>query len=87
MVARPVLAQAAGAVTGTIVASKSGRPVADAVILMQGSIVGARSGTRGEFRLATTATGTVTLNVTRIGFKPATAQATVGGPTKEANGA
>ena len=77
--ARPVSSQAAGAVSGTIVDSKSGRPLADALIAVQGTPGSARSGTRGEFRLATTATGTVTLSITRIGFKPATAQATVGG--------
>ncbi|MEO8448887.1 MAG: TonB-dependent receptor [Gemmatimonadota bacterium] len=77
--ARPVFAQAAGAVTGTIVDSKTGRPLADAIINMQGGAAGVRSGTRGEFRLPSTATGAVTINITRIGYQPTQAQATVGG--------
>jgi len=85
LIATPVPASAqtgqAGTVTGTVVDSKTGRPLADATIVVQGTQaqVGARTGTRGDFRLTGLSGATVALRVTRIGYQAATMNAQVGG--------
>ena len=80
--ARPALAFAQAA-TGTVVDSKSGRPLPDAIITNISNTAlnqQARSNVRGEFRLDFT--GTVSLRVTRVGFQPMTVSATAGKPVK-----
>jgi TonB-linked SusC/RagA family outer membrane protein len=70
----------AGVVTGTVVDAKTQRPLADAVIAIDGAASGtARTGVRGEFRLAGLSGSSVRLRVTRIGYQPATQEVSVGG--------
>ena len=61
-----------GVVTGTVVESKARRPLADATVVIEGTTTGARTGTRGEFRLANLSGTTVRLRITRVGFQPTT---------------
>lgn len=65
-------------VEGTVVDSKTGRPLPDATVRVEGTELGARTGTRGEFRLTGLPGGTVQLRVTRIGYQAATASASAG---------
>ncbi len=76
--APPVAAQT-GSVSGTILDSKTGRPLADARVLVEGTNLSARSGTRGEFRIAGVSGAAVHLSVTRIGYQPKALDATVDG--------
>ena len=75
----PAFAQAA---TGTVIDSKSGRPLPDAVVTNTSGTVNqqARTNIRGEFRLDFT--GTASLRVTRVGFQPLTVSATAGTPVR-----
>jgi TonB-linked SusC/RagA family outer membrane protein len=76
-----------GAVSGTVVDSKTGRPLADATVVVVGSTAGARTGARGDFRIANvtgtscrTASGEcATVRVTRIGYQAASVEAPIGG--------
>src|SRR2546427_398302 len=68
----------AGAVTGTVVDSKSGRPIVEASVAVENAATRARTNVRGEFRLAGVS-GTVRLVVSRIGYQPQTVSATAGG--------
>jgi hypothetical protein len=78
---RPVPAQAqAGTVSGTVLDSKTGRPLPDATIVVEGTQSGARTGTRGDFRIANLTGTSIRLRATRVGYQPATVEATVGGP-------
>jgi TonB-linked SusC/RagA family outer membrane protein len=74
--ARPAYAQA-GELTGTVVDSKSGLPIADAQVLVEGTELRARTNLKGEFRLSGV-TGAVRLIVTGIGFQPTTVNASAG---------
>ena len=89
LVQPPTLAAQAGVVSGTVVDSKSGRPLADATVRVDGGDNAARTGTRGEFRLLNVAgtpglaskfgaTG-VRLRITRIGYQATMAVAAVAG--------
>src|SRR6185503_10964801 len=71
----------APAVTGTVVDSKSGRPVIEASVAVENGTARARTNVRGEFRLEGV-TGTVRLAVSRIGYKPTTVSATAGTPVR-----
>lgn len=68
----------AGSVAGTILDSKTGRPLPDAAVRVENADQSARTGTRGEFRLTGVAGSSVRLLVTRIGYQPITATVTVG---------
>jgi TonB-linked SusC/RagA family outer membrane protein len=70
----------AGTVSGTIVDAKSGLPLPDVTIAVAGTQLGARSGTRGEFRLTNVPGSTARLRATRIGYQAASLDARVGGP-------
>jgi TonB-linked SusC/RagA family outer membrane protein len=73
-----VAAQGTGTVSGLVVDVKNLRGLDGAQLLVQGTTVGALSDASGGFRL-TGLTGTqVTLQVRRIGYKPATQVVTVG---------
>jgi TonB-linked SusC/RagA family outer membrane protein len=73
------IAQAQGAtIAGTVVDAKSGLPVPDASISVEGSNPVARSGTRGEFRLTNVPGTTARLRVARIGYQLASVDARVG---------
>ncbi|MEO7964043.1 MAG: carboxypeptidase regulatory-like domain-containing protein, partial [Gemmatimonadaceae bacterium] len=68
-----------GTIAGTVIDAKSGQPLPDAQVIVVGSTeAGARSGTRGEFRLTNVTGTTVKLRATRIGFQAATHDARVG---------
>jgi TonB-linked SusC/RagA family outer membrane protein len=73
----PGLAAQAGAVTGTVVDSKTGRPIAEASVGVESSPTRVRTNVRGEFRVEGVS-GTVRLAVSRIGYQPQTVSATVG---------
>src|SRR5262245_20021823 len=72
----------AGVITGTVVDAKAGRPLADATVLIEGTQNGARTGVRGDFRIANVTGSTARLRVTRVGYQPATVEATVGTPLR-----
>lgn len=74
----PVHAQA-GTVSGTVVDSKTGRPLADARVTAEGSDQVARTGVRGDFRITGLSGSTARLRVTRIGYQAASAETPVGG--------
>src|SRR6266446_5706475 len=76
--AQPAWAQA-GAVTGTVVDAKTARPLADAVVVVEGSTAGARTGLRGDFRLTGLTGATARIRVTHIGYQPHTQEVPVGG--------
>ena len=63
------LAAQDGVVTGTVVDPRSGRPLADATVRVDGTDNTARTGTRGEFRLVNVTGASVRLRVTRIGYQ------------------
>ncbi len=77
--ARPALAFAQAA-TGSVVDSKTGRSLPDAIVTNTANNVQARTNQRGEFRLEFT--GTASLRVTRVGFQPQTVTATAGKPVR-----
>jgi TonB-linked SusC/RagA family outer membrane protein len=68
----------AGTIAGTTVDAKSGLPLADVSIRVDGTTSAARSGTRGEFRLSNVPGTTARLRLSRIGFRPSTVDARVG---------
>jgi TonB-linked SusC/RagA family outer membrane protein len=68
----------AGTIAGTIIDAKSRLAVPDASITVEGGTSVARSGTRGEFRLANVPGSTARLRVARIGYQLATVAARVG---------
>ena len=68
-------------IAGTVVDARSGLPVPDASIAVEGSTPVARSGTRGEFRLVNVPGNTARLRVARIGYQLATVDAQVGDQT------
>src|SRR2546425_7005488 len=70
----------AGNVSGTVVDAKTPRPLADAVVVVEGSTAGARTGVRGEFRLTGLSGSSARLRVTHIGYQPLTQEVRVGGP-------
>ncbi len=63
----------AGSVAGTVVDSKSGQPLADAQILVEGSDTRTRTNIRGEFRI-NAAVG-ARLVITRVGYQAQTVAA------------
>jgi TonB-linked SusC/RagA family outer membrane protein len=71
----------AGTVAGTVVDSKTGRPLADAAVRVEAADQAARTGTRGDFRLTGVSGTSVRLLVTRIGYQPLTATVNVGNQT------
>ncbi len=65
-------------VAGAVVDAKSGRPLPDATVRVEGTDLASRSGTRGEFRINGVAGGTLRLRVNRIGYQAMTLQANSG---------
>jgi TonB-linked SusC/RagA family outer membrane protein len=65
-------------IAGTVMDAKSGLPLPDASVAVVGGTGGARTGTRGEFRLVNVSGPTVRLRVTRIGYQAATVNARPG---------
>src|SRR5262245_43261669 len=76
-----------GVVSGTVVDSKTGRPLADATVIVVNGQASARTGARGDFRI-TNASGAAcrtrsgecaNLRVTRIGYQASVIEAAIGG--------
>ena len=76
-VAPAVQAQTAGVVRGTVLDSASRRPIVNAQVLIAGRSR-ALTDADGRFTVRGLPAGGTTLRVQRIGFRPATAQVTVG---------
>jgi TonB-linked SusC/RagA family outer membrane protein len=68
----------AGAVSGTVVARTSGRPLPGAQVSIAGSTSGVVTDASGRFRLSGLAGSTVVLQARLIGFRPAVDTVTVG---------
>ena len=68
----------AGSASGTITDAKSGRPLAEALVRVDGTTIAARSNVRGQFTLSGLTGSTVAVTVTRIGYQPAKLSVTVG---------
>src|SRR5262245_57540948 len=68
-------------ITGTVVDSKTGRPIVEASVAVENAIQRGRTNVRGEFRLDGVS-GTVRLAVSRIGYQPRTVSATAGTPVR-----
>ncbi|MBM4186383.1 MAG: TonB-dependent receptor [Gemmatimonadetes bacterium] len=69
---------AQAAVSGTVSDSKTGRPLAEAVVTAVTGGQQARTNARGEFRLEGAASGQI--RITRVGYQPTTVSATAGTP-------
>lgn len=78
--AAPEVQAQAGVVTGTVVDAKTGRPIPDAAVQVDGTQIRVRTGVRGDFRVGGITTPSVTLLVTRVGYQAAQVNATPGGP-------
>jgi TonB-linked SusC/RagA family outer membrane protein len=75
----PSAAQGTGTIAGTVVNDRTGTPLADAQVAVEGQPVGATSDAAGRFRIAGIAgSGDVRLVVRRIGYQPRTVTATIG---------
>jgi len=68
----------AGTISGTIIDAKSGLPLPDVTVSVDGSTSVARSGTRGEFRLVNVPGSTALIRAARIGYQAARVNARVG---------
>jgi len=67
-----------GSVAGTVVDAKTGRALADATVRVEGTELGARTGTRGDFRITGVTGSTLSLRITRIGYQAMTVSANNG---------
>lgn len=76
----PVALAQTGTVSGIIADSKTRRPLADALVRVEGSEAFSRTNGRGQFQLNGLSGTTVRLRVSRIGYQPLTTDATVGAP-------
>jgi TonB-linked SusC/RagA family outer membrane protein len=77
--AAPALpAQQPGVVAGTVFDAKTGLPLPDATVQVEGTQLGSRSGTRGEFRITGVTGQQVRLRTTRLGYLATQSNATVG---------
>ena len=65
-------AQSTGRITGRIIDAQSGNGLSDAGIQIVGTALGAMSGIDGRYSIAAIPTGTVTIQVRRIGYVPKT---------------
>ncbi len=68
----------AGTIAGTITDARSGLPLPDATVTVDGAPAAARSGTRGDFRLSNVPGSTARLHFARIGYQAAAVDARVG---------
>jgi TonB-linked SusC/RagA family outer membrane protein len=76
--AAPAAAQAVGTITGSVVASGSEAPLANAQVAAQGTNRLTLSDVNGRFRLTGLPAGEVVLEVRRVGFRPLTQRVAVG---------
>jgi TonB-linked SusC/RagA family outer membrane protein len=80
--ARPVAAQGTGGtVTGRVTDAATGQPIAQARVLVSGTQVGALTGDNGRYTLRVPVTGTVSLDVNRIGYEAKKLTVTVSAST------
>src|SRR5438105_8098899 len=68
----------AGTIAGTITDTKSGLPLPDVSVTVDGATGGARSSARGEFRLTNVPGATARLRFARIGYRATAVDAAVG---------
>ncbi|GJG87036.1 SusC/RagA family TonB-linked outer membrane protein [Gemmatimonadetes bacterium T265] len=68
---------ARGTITGRVTEQGSGRPLADAQVIVVGTQIGAQTGPDGTFRIAGVPAGPVVLRALRIGFRATTQSVTV----------
>jgi TonB-linked SusC/RagA family outer membrane protein len=78
--ARPVAAQGAGGtVSGRVTDAATGQPIAQARVLVSGTQVGTLTAENGRYTLRVPTTGTVSLDVNRIGYEAKKVTVTVSG--------
>jgi TonB-linked SusC/RagA family outer membrane protein len=77
LVAMPAAAQTQGSITGRVTDAESGRPVAQARVIVTGTNHSAESANDGSFSLRNVAAGQAELRVLRVGFTEARVQVTV----------
>ncbi|HEV3050874.1 MAG TPA: TonB-dependent receptor plug domain-containing protein, partial [Longimicrobium sp.] len=78
LAAAPPAAAQQGELSGTVVETESGRPVAGAQVTVQGQTRSAVTDPQGRFRITGVQGTSVTLQVERLGFSRVTRQVTVG---------
>ena len=70
VLALPVAAQAqSGTIIGTVTDAATKQPIADARVLITGTVLGAQTFTKGEYRLVQVRPGMVSVSVLRLGYK------------------
>jgi TonB-linked SusC/RagA family outer membrane protein len=74
----PLIAQPSGTIAGTVVTAGTGTPLADAQVTVQGTAIGISTDANGRFRFTGLTGQQVTVNVRRLGFRPATETVRVG---------
>jgi TonB-linked SusC/RagA family outer membrane protein len=84
--AASAVAQATGTVNGLVVDDQIGRPIADAMVVVQGTELRTFTNAQGRYQLLNVPAGTHTLRVERLGYEPSSRQITVeAGATVTAN--
>jgi hypothetical protein len=73
----PALAQTR-VVTGTVVDSVSGEPIADARVAVRGTTLGATTEATGRFTIGNVPQDDVTITIRRIGYRPVEVRAARG---------
>jgi TonB-linked SusC/RagA family outer membrane protein len=70
MLALPLAAQAqTGTITGKVTDAATKQPIADARVLITGTVLGTQTNAQGEFRLTQVRSGMVPVSVLRLGYK------------------
>jgi len=75
--APPVAAQQTATVQGTITDAASGAPIADARVIIAGTVLQSTSNVLGTYRITGISAGNVSVQVRRIGYKTLTAAVTL----------
>jgi TonB-linked SusC/RagA family outer membrane protein len=69
----------AGTITGTVVESKTGRPLVTATVRVDGTQLGANTDNRGQFTIRGATGATVRITATRVGYQPRSVDAKTDG--------
>lgn len=77
LIASPLAAQSSGTLRGTVTDSASGTGVAEATVLVRGTMRGVQTDANGRYALAGLAPGSVTITVQRIGYASRSVQTTI----------
>jgi iron complex outermembrane receptor protein len=72
MVLAPTMLLAGGSVSGRVTAKGEGEPIVGVNVLLQGTVRGTTTNTRGEYRLADVPAGTKTLIFSMVGYERVT---------------